>query len=307
MGLLALQTDTPWPLTESISSNVSIWLWTVFSIVVVTLASWLVEMKTHPLRERVFYYVFFVPLASQGVTYYAMASNLGNVPTIPSLNVERSDDYFRAEFLIHYIPTFFVSIGVNMNLMLVSGVSWATIVFTIVVTLGMYICLLISAIVSTNYKWGWFAFHACGVVVLSFLIGQTGLRESRRVGVHQDYRLLAIFALVVDYAYTICWGLGTGSNTISVNAATIFHSVIDLLQLPVWGSIFLAMSRRWDYDVMGLHFTVDGRSNTGYAKTPNVHVPVNHGHNPTEEHSTREKVYENGGQPQPTRQEIETI
>jgi len=242
---------------EQLTKNGSNWLWAVTAVFVVSfLAFWALSFK--PLHgERVFHYLFKVSLLVGAISYFAMASDLGFLP-IAAAN-EKDRDASRQIFFAKYIywvvsfPTAILSLG------LMSGVSWATIVFNIFVSWIWVVAYLVSAFTTTNYKWGFFAFGTVSFVSLAVSMMTTGLTSAKRVGSSSHYLMLAGWTCFLWLQYPLAFGLSDGGNRITVTAGFIWFGILDILMVPLLAFAILFFSRKWDYGKMNLHFTQYGR------------------------------------------------
>lgn len=59
--------------------------------------------------------------------------------------------------------------------------------------------------------------------------------------------------------YPISWALSEGGNRITNDAEQIFYVVLDVLSQGVFSVVLLFMSRKLDFDLLGLAFSEYGR------------------------------------------------
>src|SRR5450432_4062900 len=130
--------------------------------------------------------------------------------------------------------------------MLPSGLSWTTIFFSIAIQETWVVSWLSGALVTTSYRWGYFVFGGVAYLVLAHILLAWGTVQSRAVGSARDYTLLASLLVLIWLAYPISWGLSEGGNRLGVTGENVFYGILDLLSVPVWGFMFLALSRSWD-------------------------------------------------------------
>ena len=208
--------------------------------------------------ERFFHYLFIMANFAGLVAYFAMASDLAWTP-VRQANEVGSSGAVRQVFWAKYV-FWTVSFGaVTVALGVVSGVSWATVVFDVALAWAWVVSLLVAAYTPSNYKWGFFAF---GVLAQALLAGSTlgqGARSAARVGVRGDYLGLAGWANFLWLLYPLVWGLTDGGNYLGVVAGFIWFGILDILLLTGVGVAILVLSSRWDYGRLNLAFTQYGR------------------------------------------------
>jgi len=142
---------------------------------------------------------------------------------------------------------------------LISGVSWATVVYNVSLVWFYVLNLLFSSLVATNYKWGFFAFNIFAYVLLSTSLLHYGTLGARRLGVAPHYTFITGWFVFLLLLYPIAYGLSDGGNKITVTNGFVFFGILDVLNIPVFASLFIILSSRWDYGALNLHFTQYGR------------------------------------------------
>jgi bacteriorhodopsin len=146
-----------------------------------------------------------------------------------------------------------------MSILLVSGVSWVTIIFSVAMS-GFWVVAWISAsLVTTVYRWGFFVFGVVAFFVLAYQIGFAGMKQARGFSTDRYYLPIAYGAIFIWLVYPIAWGLDEGGNKITVTSGLIFYSILDIIQIPVFGTFFIYYSRCWDLKALGLDYTQHGR------------------------------------------------
>jgi bacteriorhodopsin len=215
-------------------------------------------MSLKPLHgERIFHYIFKTTLLVGAIAYFAMASDLGWKVIVQANEQDRgaSRQIFFAKY-IYWVVSFPAAI---LSLGLISGVSWATIVFNIFLSWIWVVSYLVSAFTATNYKWGFFAFGTAAFLSLAFSLMTTGLTSAKRVATSGHYTMLAGWTCFLWLMYPIAFGLSDGGNRIKVTAGFIWFGILDLLMIPTLTFATTVLSRKWDYGKMNLHFTQYGR------------------------------------------------
>jgi len=235
------------------------WIWAVTAVYFISFLFFLCHSFVARHGERIFHYLFSIAAFTGGIAYFAMSSDLGTVPIVTELNnggmpVSRSIWYAR------YINWFVSWAMLDIAILLLSGVSWATVLFSVGLSWIWVASWLSGAFVTTTYKWGFFVFGVFAYFVLAFHLGFHGLSSARRVGSSKHYKSLTFLLLFVWMLYPIAWGLDEGGNKITVTSGFIFYGILDIITVPVLGFLFLLLGRSWDYGALSLQFTQYGRT-----------------------------------------------
>lgn len=208
-------------------------------------------------RERILHYLWTLAAFIGFISYFTMASDLGNTPIRQYLNNGGNGAQTRSIFYVRYIYYFTAwPLIVTANLLL-AGVSWATIFFAIALQEIWVVSWLSGALVTTRYRCGYFAFGIFAYFVLAYLLLSWARSHAQRVGSGKSYTLLAATLVTLWLAYPIAWGLSEGGNRLSVTGEMVFYGILDLIAIPVYGSLFLAMSNKFPLSLF--HFTQAGR------------------------------------------------
>jgi bacteriorhodopsin len=144
---------------------------------------------------------------------------------------------------------------------LISGVSWATIIFNILLAWIWIVSYLCAALVRTSYKWGFFCFGTVAMFLLSYSLLSIGHTTSARLGdpIKKHYLALSSYLTFFFILYPIAFGLDDGGNKITVTHGFIFWGILDLVTVPLLSLVVLALSTKWDYKVLNVYFTQYGR------------------------------------------------
>jgi bacteriorhodopsin len=261
---------------QYLSVNGSNWLWTVTAVFCLSFLIFLGLMIKPKNGEKIFHYLFTVTLFIGTLCYYAMASDLGWLVIKQANEVDRSGltrQIFYGKY-IYWVVSFPVSI---LSLGLMSGLSWASIIYNIFMSWIWVISYLISAFVVTNYKWGFFAFGTFAYLVLGFETLFTGMRGAKRVGTTTHYMLLAGWLNTLWLLYPIAFGLSDGGNYIKETASLVWFGVLDILMIPIIGFAVVAFSYKWDFNALNLYFTQYGRVAKGGDLPEKTPAPANTG------------------------------
>jgi bacteriorhodopsin len=237
------------------------WLWAVAGIYTVSFFCFIFLCTfAAPYGERVFHYLFGIAALTGSIAYYVMVSDLGSVAVLTELNNDGNYDITRQIWYPRYINWFVAWPLIVIAILILSGISWATMLYAVGLT-WIWVCSwLAGAFVTTTYKWGFYAFGVAAYLLLAGQLGYWGRISARLVGSDTQYTIIAFILIFLWLLYPIAWGLDEGGNKISVTAGFIFYGVLDILTVPVLGFCFMTLSRSWDYDALSLQFTQYGRA-----------------------------------------------
>ena len=272
---------------RNLSVHGSDWLWAVTAVFGIALVSWLTWTLTrykgratprpskhnhnHELNigapsgpvsspqygERILHYLWVLAAFIGFITYFTMASDLGNTPVRQYMHNSGNVNQTRQVYYVRYIYWFLAwPIAITANLLL-SGVSWATIFFAIALQEIWVVSWLSGALVATSYKWGYFALGIFAYLVLAYIMLHWGVEHAKRIRTGKEYTFLAAILVFAWAAFPIAWGLSEGSNMLSVTGEMVFYGILDLIAVPIYGTLFLVYSRRFSPSLF--HFTQTGR------------------------------------------------
>jgi len=282
-----------------LTTSGSDWLWAVTAVFGIALLSWLawtlmrhkaqnaVANTAHPPKnngnvndhlnngvhrqgnplygERILHYLWTLAAFIGFIAYFTMASDLGSTPVRQYLHNGGNSQQTRQIFYVRYIFWFLAWPLVLTANLLVAGVSWATILFIIALQEIWVVSWLSGALVRTSYKWGYFAFDLFAYFILAYLLLSWGMQHAKRVLTHKTYTPLAGFLVLLWAIYPISWGLSEGANRLSVTGEMVFYGILDLITIPIYGTLFLILSKRVASN--HLNFTQTGR--VGYTDNIN--------------------------------------
>lgn len=252
----ALRTNPPAG-DNFLNVNGSNWLWAVTAVFTLTFLLVAVHTRFARQHERIFHYLFAIATLVGAIAYFAQASDLGwsLITQADSRDRGLTRQIFFAKYVFWTVafPAVIVALG------LLSGISWATILYQVFLAWTWVVSFLVSAYTATDYKWGFFAYGLAAQIALHVSTLTTGRRSARRVGVARDYTMLAGWANLLWFMYPIAYGLSDGGNRIGVVGGFIFFGILDLLLVPVMAAAFIVLARNWDYNKLNLAFTQYGR------------------------------------------------
>ncbi|EXK93866.1 hypothetical protein FOQG_05048 [Fusarium oxysporum f. sp. raphani 54005] len=248
------------------------WLWAVTAIYIVSFLAYFALSFKPRNNERIFHYLFTITLFVGAIAYFSIASGIAYsvVPTQRNLGRALSYQIYFAKY-INWVVAFPIII---LALGLMSGVSWATILFNIFLAWIWIISYLCSAYTTTSYKWGFFGFGTFAYLMLAFQTLHPGRTSAARLGLSRDYLMLAGWVNLLWMLYPIAYGISDGGNVVGVTGSFIFFGILDVLLIPGLAFAFMFLSRRWDYGALNLHFTQYGRVNAGNGVFPEKRAPV---------------------------------
>ena len=248
------------------------WLWAVTAIYIVSFLAYFALSFKPRNNERIFHYLFTIALFVGAIAYFSIASGIAYsvIPTQRNLGRALSYQIYFAKY-INWVVAFPIII---LALGLMSGVSWATILFNIFLAWIWIISYLCSAYTTTSYKWGFFGFGTFAYLMLAFQTLHPGRTSAARLGLSRDYLMLAGWVNLLWMLYPIAYGISDGGNVVGVTGSFIFFGILDVLLVPGLAYAFMFLSKRWDYGALNLHFTQYGRVNAGNGVFPEKRAPV---------------------------------
>lgn len=241
------------------------WYWAVFSVMALSTLVFSVMAFMTPRSERVFHYLTIAIVAVASIAYFTMASDLGSVPIISEF-FNYSSYPTRQVFYARYIDWFVTTPLLLTDLMLLAGLPWSTIIFTIVMDEIMIVTGLFGALTPSSYKWGYFTFGMVAYFFVAWVLIVEARTNALRLGsdVHRLYIGIAVWTATLWTLYPVAWGLSEGGNVTSSDGEAIFYGVLDLLAKPVFGLWIILGHRGIGLDRLGL---VEGRNYLGEGTT----------------------------------------
>ncbi|KAI1781110.1 family A G protein-coupled receptor-like protein [Hypoxylon cercidicola] len=244
---------------EELTTHGSDWLWAVFGLYMLFFFIFFGTSFIAKSGEKIFHYLFTIALLVGSLTYFAVASDLGWEVITVADSKPVSGLWTRQVFWVEYVNWVVSFPVIAISLGLLSGVSWASIVFNVFLSWTWTVSLLVSAFTGTRYKWGFFGIGILAWFILAFNTLFYGTIAAKRVGVSRDYIILAGYVNFFWMIYPIAWGIADGGNKIGVTPGYIFYGILDILVVPVTAFAFYFMSSKWDYNKLNIAFTRYGR------------------------------------------------
>ena len=232
-----------------ITTHGSDWYFTVCSVMGVTTLTIMAFSFRKPQEQRVFHYLTAAITAVATVAYFAMGSNLGQVPI--QAEFERPGRAAvaaagtREIFYARYIDWVITTPLLLLDLLLTAGVPTHTILATLLADEIMIVTGLIGALTQTTYKWGFWTFGmAAFFFVVYELLWDARLHADRLGGrPRAAYRTCGIYLVFVWFLYPIAWGLSEGGNVIHPDSEAVFYGVLDIFAKPIFGAALLFLHR----------------------------------------------------------------
>jgi len=273
-----------------ITNRGSDWLWTVFSIFSLSAFVFLGLGFRKPATDRVFHYITTAIVIVAAIAYFTMASDLGFVPV--AVEYHRGGKVagnLRQVFYVRYIDWAITTPLLLLDLLLTAGLPWQHILFTILMDLAMVICGLIAALVTSIYKWAYFAFGCIAFLYVVYVLLFPARRHASVLGadVSRAYNISGVWLLGLWFVYPVAFGVCEGGNVIAPDSEAVFYGVLDVLAKTGFGILLLWGHRHIDPARLGLRMrgpedvpgaaAVSSEKN-GYHNGTHATNATNHGH-----------------------------
>ncbi|KAG9233694.1 hypothetical protein BJ875DRAFT_505239 [Amylocarpus encephaloides] len=233
------------------------WYWAVTAVMAVSTVVFMGLSFTVPRRKRIFHYITAAITMVASIAYFTMASNLGYAAI--AVELVRGDPKvagrYREIFYVRYIDWFVTTPLLLLDLLLTAGLPWPTVFYTILVDEVMIVTGLVGALVSSNYKWGYFVFAMVALFFIAYNVTWVGRQHATTLGsnVARAYLVCGIWTIFLWFLYPIAWGLSEGGNVLAPDSEAVFYGILDLLAKPVFGGMLLFFHRNIDPVTLGLH------------------------------------------------------
>jgi bacteriorhodopsin len=209
--------------------------------------------------EKFFHYLFTISSLVGAIAYFAQASDLFFDTVAQAHQLDRSG-LTRQIFWPKYLFWIVEFGNTILALGVVSGVSWATIIFNTALSTIWVVSYAVASATSTKYKWGFFSFGTLALFFLLVGVVGEGLKSANRVGVKSDYLVLSAWVALLWVLYPLAWGLTDGGNYLGVTPSFIWFGILDVLLTVFTGFAWLfVFAPRWDYGKLNVAFTQYGR------------------------------------------------
>ncbi|KAI0543327.1 bacteriorhodopsin [Xylaria curta] len=223
------------------------WYFTVCAMMGVTTLVAMGLAFRRPQTHRIFHYLTASITAVACVSYFALGSNLGQLPILVEFvrrgNHQVASAGTREVFYTRYIDWAITTPLLLLELLLTAGVPTPTILVTILADLLMIVCGLIGALTQTRYKWGFYSFGMAALFFITYELLYDARRHANVLGgdPKKTFWTCGIWLLLLWFLYPICWGLCEGGNVIHPDSEAIFYGILDVMAkigfagLLLWG------------------------------------------------------------------------
>jgi bacteriorhodopsin len=254
-----LQVNPP-PASYNYSDAASKLDWAIFALhafLLLCVVGWAFVTQT---RRRLFHLFAIAILFIASIYYFCLASDLGSVAIRIHHNYNTFGDT-RQVFYARWIGYFLNFSTIVFALCLLSGVGWATIIFTTFLTMSWATLMLLGTLTPTKYKWGFFVFAVFTYVLIGWnLLGvaraHVGTLDATPRGV---FTMLAAYEAFLLFLYHICAGISEYGNVISPTGEHIFYCILDVLSQGVFALLLILRTKGIDYDYLNLGWAGEGR------------------------------------------------
>ncbi|KAH9058251.1 family A G protein-coupled receptor-like protein [Lactarius vividus] len=238
----------PTTAARRLSIGASDWLWVVTGIMGVSALFMLAWAKAQTHGARAFHHMALAILTVSTISYFAMASNLGQTP----VRTEFRSGPTRSIFYVRYIQWFINAPLILLSLLLVTGLPLSDLFLTIFMIIVTVVSGLVGALTPTSYKWGFYVFGVLTLLYVVFSVLFNGLRSRQIIDHRSMYGFYAVYIVAIWMLYPICWAFSEGANVLTVDHEMIFYGILDLFAGPLFLFLLLASLRGVEYDDLGL-------------------------------------------------------
>lgn len=241
----------------AITRRGSDWYFTVCAVMTVSGFAFMALAMRRPRKDRIFHYITSAVVFVAAIAYFAMGSNLGFAPVRVEFNrsAPRVRGTFREIFYVRYIDWFVTTPLLLLDLLLTAAMPWPTIFFVIIVDWIMIISGLVGSVISSTYKWGFFAFGCAGLCYIVYHLAWESRRNANRFGteVGRTFLYCGSLTAILWIIYPIAWGVCEGGNVIAPDSEAVFYGILDLLAKPVFGALLIWGHRKIEPARLGLN------------------------------------------------------
>ena len=254
----------------AITNHGSDWYYTVCAIMGVSTLVFMGLALRKPQGHRLFHYITAGITAIACIAYFAMGSNLGQVP-IQAEFVRPNSRWVgsagtREIFYARYIDWVITTPLLLLDLLLTAGLPTPTILITIFADEIMIVCGLIGALTSTSYKWGFWTFGMFAFFYVVYVLLVDARKGASVLGgaAKKTYYTCGVLLIGIWFLYPIAWGVAEGGNVIHPDSEAIFYGILDLIAKPVFGFMLIFGHKNITAAQLGLNIydPVENRQHT---------------------------------------------
>ncbi|KAH8682593.1 hypothetical protein BX600DRAFT_506174 [Xylariales sp. PMI_506] len=269
-----------------ITTRGSDWYFTVCAVMAISTLFFIGWSYTKPQSHRIFHNIIAGSTAVACIAYFAMGSNLGQVPIqvefvrLGSSKVGAAGT--REIFYARYIDWSITTPLLLLNLLLTAGVPASTILITMLADEIMVVCGLIGALTQTSYKWGFWTMGIGAFLFVVFQIFGPGRSYANALGgePRKAFMTCGAFLMFIWFLYPIAWAVCEGGNVIHPDSEAIFYGILDLLAKPGFGFTLLFLHRNITPEMVGLRIREPSVRTTTATQEKYTTNPRNGAHSP---------------------------
>ncbi|KAL9116274.1 MAG: hypothetical protein Q9187_007202 [Circinaria calcarea] len=222
------------------------WFWAVCAVMAFSTFLILGASYARSRSHRLFHYICAAITLTAAISYFSMASNLGQTPiqtqfVRPNPKVGGIPGGTREIFYVRYIDWFVTTPLLLLDLLLTAGMPWPTILWTLFLDEVMIVTGLVGALTRSSYKWGFFAFGCAALLGVAYNVTIVARKHANALGsdVHRVFLSCAVWTFFLWFLYPIAWGLAEGGNVIAPDSEAVFYGILDILAKPVFSLLLL--------------------------------------------------------------------
>jgi bacteriorhodopsin len=220
--------------------NMDCVLWAVFGIMIGSSIVFAILMARQPSHRRLYHYVTLFITLTSGLAYFAMANGLGITEIENPPRGDGEEPTYRNFYYARYVDLAITTPLVLLDLCLLSGVDFVTIILLVVADVYMIIASLVGTLAGPSHntaRWGFFT-TACAIFVYqAFTLLTHGITSAKTHSprVYHLYLALTTYTLVLWLAYPVIWSLSQATNILDESGEILACAVVDILSKSVFG------------------------------------------------------------------------
>ncbi|GAA95136.1 uncharacterized protein L969DRAFT_95897 [Mixia osmundae IAM 14324] len=239
-------------------------LWITFVVMAVASLIFLLMSFRQPAKARIFHHVTFFITATAAVSYYCMASGMGN-----AIIKAPGNHAFREVYYARYLDWLITTPLLLLDCCLLAGVPAAEIVLIILADIGMILTGLLAGVDDgRTTRWGLFTISCLFFLYvlwgLLFSARNTAFGKSDRVG--KLYLGIAVYTAVLWIAYPVVWAFAEGTNSITGDTEVLAYAILDIAAKAVFGGWLLLAHENVEETKIQLPNSWVTAPNSGYGR-----------------------------------------
>jgi bacteriorhodopsin len=230
-----------------ITSHGSDWLWTVFALLATSLLIHGFFVFYYENKQNFFkHYLHIGPLISSftlAFAYFSLASNLGWAGVKTEFNHIETGDNYRQIFYARFIGWFCAWPGVlflfELNAQaqnVLHSLEVSPLIHNVLIPIiaweALVVSLLIGAVISSSYKWGYWTFASVAILFGLFRVVKRQLFGANAVKTFPT-KLSVCFLTITSLLYPVSWALSEGGNVIQPDSEAVFYGILDLVNFLI--------------------------------------------------------------------------